>query len=120
MTDARVGALPSILLVDDDEAFRLALARSFRSRGYDARVAGSFDEALASARMNPPDSAVVDLRMYGGSGLELLEAFARNLPTIVVVVLTGDRSPASKTEAIGRGAKGYVRSRRTPTRSSPR
>ena len=108
MTDARAGGLPSILLVDDDEAFRLTLARSFRSRGYDVRVAGGFDEALASVRMNPPHSAVVDLRMPGRSGLELLEAMSRDHPDIVVVVLTGDRSPASKTEAIGLGAKGYV------------
>ena len=108
MTAPRAGALPSILLVDDDESFRLALARSFRSRGYDVRVAGSYDEALASVRTNAPQSALLDLRMSGRSGLELVEAIARHDADIVVVVLTADRSAASEAEAIHRGAKGYV------------
>ena len=109
MTAARTGARPSVLLVDDDEAFRLTLARSFRSRGYDVCVAGGYDDAVASVRMNAPQSALVDVRMPGRSGLELVEAMTRHHPDIVVVVLTADRSATSEAEAIRRGAKGYVR-----------
>lgn len=108
MTASREGGLFSILLVDDDESFRLTLARSFRSRGYDVRVAGSYDEALASVRMNAPQTALVDLRMSGRSGLDLVEAIARHDADIVVVVLTADRSAESEAEAIRRGAKAYV------------
>jgi two-component system, response regulator RegA len=105
---APADGLPSILLVDDDEAFRLTLARSLRSRGYDVRIAGGFDEALAGMRANAPKSAIVDLRMQGRSELDLVEAITRHHPDIIVVVLTADRSPESAAEAIHRGAKGYV------------
>lgn len=108
MTDPRAGSQPSILLVEDDEALRLVLARSFRSRGYDVRVAGNYDDAVTSVRMSAPRSAVIDLRMPGRSGLELIQLITREHPGTAVIVLTGDRSRESLAEAIRCGAKGYV------------
>jgi two-component system, response regulator RegA len=108
MMDPHTRTLPSILLVEDDEALRLVLARSFRSRGYDIRVAGNYDDAVASVQKSAPRSALIDLRLPGRSGLELVEAITRHHPEIVVVVLTADRSSESVAEATRRGAKGYV------------
>ena len=54
-----------ILLVDDDEVFRERLARALRERGYDVATAGDYDSALAPARGDSPEFAVVDLRMPG-------------------------------------------------------
>ena len=61
----------SILIVDDDATLRERLAMAFVARGLDARTAGSYDEALLLAQAEPPELAVVDLRMPGRTGLEL-------------------------------------------------
>ena len=69
MTDIR----PSILIVDDDLVMRTRLARAFTERGYDTRLAAHYDEAMAQASSDPPELAVIDLRMPGRSGLELIK-----------------------------------------------
>ena len=53
---------PTVLLVDDDEAFRERLARALRDRGYEVRTADGYDAALQLARADSPEYAVVDLR----------------------------------------------------------
>ena len=63
-----------LLLVDDDVVLRERLAKAFRSRGFEVRTAGGYDEALDLARDQAPDYAVVDLRMPGRSGLEWVQA----------------------------------------------
>ena len=60
----------TLLLVDDDEVLRERLARAFRERGYDVRTAGAYEAAMETATADPPELAVVDLRMPGRSGLE--------------------------------------------------
>ncbi|HET6611709.1 MAG TPA: response regulator transcription factor [Kofleriaceae bacterium] len=99
---------PSILLVDDDEVFRRRLVRAFSERGYDTRWAASFDEAVASATDDSPELAVVDLRMPGRSGLELVAALVAIDPATRVVVLTGYGSIATAIDAIRLGATHYL------------
>ena len=98
----------SILVVDDNEVFRNRLARALRDRGYGPRTAANYDEAMASARQDSPCLAVVDLRMPGRSGLELLRDLKELDPATRVVVLTGYGSIASAIEAIRLGADFYV------------
>src|SRR5262249_4297437 len=64
----------SILLVDDDENFRERMARALRDRGHEVRTAGSPGEAERLAAEDSPECAVVDLRMPGGSGLDVVAA----------------------------------------------
>lgn len=99
---------PSILLADDDEVFRLRLARAFEERGYDVRTAGDYDEAVALARADSPEFAVVDLKMPGRSGLELVCALAEIDPATKTVVLTGYGSIANAIDAIRLGATYYL------------
>src|SRR5262249_9715360 len=70
--DMKERAAPSILIVDDDDTLRSRLARAFEARGFDVRSAPSATEAIALAKNESPEMAVVDLRMPGGSGLELV------------------------------------------------
>ncbi|HHH28594.1 MAG TPA: response regulator, partial [Polyangiaceae bacterium] len=63
---------PTMLLVDDDEVFRQRLARAMEQRGFEVRTAASADDAVRLAREESPELAVVDLRMPGRSGLELV------------------------------------------------
>ena len=59
----------SILIVEDDEIFRQRLARAMTDRGLEVRTASDAPAALVEARKGePPELAVVDLRMPGGSG----------------------------------------------------
>ncbi len=66
--------LHSMLLVDDDAVLRERLAKAFRERGFEVRTAGSYDEAVTLARVESPEYAIVDLRMPGKGGLELVKA----------------------------------------------
>lgn len=98
----------SLLLVDDDQTFRERLAKAFRGRGFEVRTAGSCAEALELAREESPEMAVVDLKMPGGGGLELLGELKGLDPATEVVVLTGYGSIATAVEATKRGATNYL------------
>ncbi|MEB2312221.1 MAG: response regulator [Sorangiineae bacterium] len=94
----------TILVVDDDDVLRATLVRAFAGRGFTATGARDYDEALAVAERDPPELCVVDLRMPGRGGLELLEALKRMEPEIAVVVLSGYGSIATAIDALRLGA----------------
>jgi two-component system response regulator RegA len=99
---------PSILLVDDDETYRTRLARAFVDRGYDVRVAQDYDSALAVATGESPEYAVVDLKMPGKSGLELVKALREIDPATKTLILTGYGSIATAIDAVRLGATYYL------------
>lgn len=98
----------SLLLVDDDENFRERMARALRDRGHEVRTAGGPAEAARLATEDSPECAVVDLRMPGGSGLEVVSSLKSIDPATAVVVLTGYGSIATALEAVRRGALHYL------------
>ena len=98
----------SILVVDDDDRFRERLVRAFAERGLDARGARDVIEARAIAAEDSPEWAVVDLRMPGPSGIELLKELIAIDPATRVVVLTGYGSIATAIEAVRLGAIDYL------------
>lgn len=100
--------MQSIILVDDEEQFRERLARAFANRGYTVYQAGDVDEALGKIKVNSPDWALVDLKMPGKSGLDLIRAAKEFLPQLKIVVLTGYGSIATATEAVKLGAHYYL------------
>lgn len=99
---------PSILIVDDDERFREQLARALSRRGFEVREAHDYDSALAAANEESPELAVVDLRMPGKSGLEVLRDLVALDENTRVVVLTGYGSIATAVEAMRLGAANYL------------
>src|SRR5688572_12265758 len=105
-------ASASLLLVDDSFALRERLARAFRDRGFVIRTAANYDEGMSAVREEPPDMAVVDLKMPGKSGLELLRdikqhAAALGVP-VRVLVLTGFGSIATTVDALRLGAVNFL------------
>jgi len=108
MPDATTPAQPSILIVDDDDIFRERLVRAFDDRGFEAIGAADHTEALRRARHESPEFAVLDLRMPGPSGLELLRDLLDVDPATRVVILTGYGSIATTVEAMRLGAVNYV------------
>ena len=98
----------SLLLVDDDEVLRERLARTFRDRGLEVTTARNVEEATRLARADPPELAVVDLKMPGGSGLALIGELKRIEPETRVVMLTGYSSVTTALEAVRLGAVHYL------------
>jgi ActR/RegA family two-component response regulator len=77
MSEAADDSRITVLVVDDDKAFCQALAGALRRRGFAVVVAHNYEDALSEAEAWSPDRAVVDLRMPGRSGLELVAALRR-------------------------------------------
>ena len=99
---------PSLLLCDDDEVFRTRTARAFTERGFEVSTAHDFDSAVAVARGESPELAVVDLKMPGKGGLELVKALLEIDPQTKIVVLTGYGSIATAVDAVRLGATYYL------------
>ncbi len=99
---------PSLLLVDDNETFRSVLSRALEKRGFAVTLAESVEQALPLARSNPPEYAVVDLKMEGASGLVLVQALHELDSATRIVVLTGYASIATAVEAVKLGATQYL------------
>ena len=90
----------SILLVDDEMLFRERLGRAFTKREYTVFLAANYDEGMRIILDEKPQMAVVDMRMPGKSGLELIKDGLKLHPEMRVVVLTGYGSIATATDAV--------------------
>jgi len=99
----------TVLVVDDDVAFRTRLMKAFAARGHAAHGAGTVDEAVEVAARVKPGAAVVDLKMPGGkNGLDLVSELVTRHPGIQVAVLTGYGSIATAVDAVRKGAINYL------------
>ncbi len=96
------------LIVDDNELLRNRLAEAIAERGYHTATARNYDEAIRQIRESAPELAVIDLKMPGKSGLELVRALRELSPETKSVVCTGFGSIANAVEAIHAGAVNYV------------
>ncbi len=99
---------PDLLLVDDDLTFCAVLSRALERRGFRVRVAHSVEEGATLAEEESPEYAVVDLKMPGPSGLELVRRLKELDEHTRVVVLTGYASIATAVESIKLGAVHYL------------
>ena len=99
---------PGLLIVDDDLAFCQAMSWALRDRGFRVGLAQNVDAALQAATNDPPDFAVVDLKMPGQSGLTLIPALKAVNADMRILVLTGYASITTAVEAIKLGATHYL------------
>jgi two-component system response regulator RegA len=100
--------MTTFLVVDDDDALRGRLARAFVDRGFAVKQAAGYDDALAIAREQVIDRAVVDLRMEGLGGLAVVQDLRALHPAMQIVVVTGYGSIATAVEAMRLGARDYL------------
>lgn len=108
MNDTNAADKPNLLLVDDDQMFCQVLSAALERRGFAVHVAHSVSQGLAAAEGDPPEYAVVDLKMPGPSGLELVKKLKELDAHTRIVVLTGYASVATAVEAIKLGAIHYL------------
>jgi len=97
-----------LLLVDDDPVFLRVLGKAMHKRGYEVVTASTIADAVALARVVKPGMAVVDLKLEGESGLDLIPLLIEINPQMNVVVLTGYSSIATAVTAVKRGASEYL------------
>ncbi len=97
----------SVLIIDDDTAFRFAMAKALRRGGYAVSEASSGEEAVeVLCNGEPPDVALLDLKMKGIGGLEVLRRCG-TIPTSVIV-LTGHGTVKVAVEAMRLGAFSFL------------
>ena len=97
-----------LLIVDDEDVSREALAELAESWGREVRTARDGAEALRLALEWHPDAILSDLVMPGTDGLWLLRALRTDLPEVPVVLLTGRGSVQSAVQAIKEGAYDFI------------
>jgi two-component system response regulator RegA len=108
MEDA-IAALPekTLLLLDDDAAFRTRLGRALIGRGFEVTMTASVAEATEAANAAPA-FAVLDLRLEDGSGLAVVEALRKKREACKIVMLTGYGNIATAVAAVKAGAIDYL------------
>ena len=98
----------SILMVDDDAAFRHVMSGELQRLGYEVATAASGEEALQRLAAAEFDVLLLDLRLPGMGGLETLRSVNARAPSTEVIMLTGHGSIDTAIEAIRMGAFDYV------------
>ncbi len=97
-----------VLMVDDEEDFVKTLAERMQMRDLDSDVAFSGEAALQIVEDQIPDVMVLDLKMPGIDGLEVLRRVRKAYPQVQVVMLTGHGSEKDEAEARRLGAFAYL------------
>jgi CheY-like chemotaxis protein len=101
-------ALLRVLLVDDEEDLLYTLAERLTLRGYQVDAVTDGVDALSHAQMQRHDVAVVDVKMPGMSGIEILAALRKQKPNLPVILLTGHGSEEDGQEGMRQGAFAYL------------
>jgi DNA-binding NtrC family response regulator len=97
-----------ILFVDDDEPFREALSDALRQSGFEVTTARNAEEALRQTEDRAFDVSIVDLRLPGLSGEELVRELHQRAPSTEIVVLTGHATVESAVRTLKEGAYDFL------------
>jgi DNA-binding response OmpR family regulator len=97
-----------ILVVDDEANIRTSLKEMLSRDGYQVVTAESGEAALALLPVHKFDLALIDLRMTGIGGIEVLTALRQQSPDTVAIVLTAHASLETAVEALRKGAHDYL------------
>ena len=98
----------SLLIVDDDDPFRDRLSRAMEKKGFQVKDAKSVDTAIKLVKSSPPSFAIVDLRLEGGNGLDVVKEINSSKKDSRIVMLTGYGNLPTAVAAIKAGAIDYM------------
>lgn len=99
---------PKVLLVDDEVEFLEPMKARIERRGMVCSTATNGEDALRALAQEQFDCAVVDVRMPGMDGIELLRRMRRDFPSVAVVLLTGHASVELGVQGMDLGAFEYL------------
>jgi len=97
-----------LLIVDDEVKFLDSIAQRLEMRGFDVTKAINGNEAIDATKQKQYDIALLDLKMPGMDGKEVLEILKKDHKYIEVIILTGHGSLESAVECTKLGAFGYL------------
>ena len=103
-----------VLVVDDEEPIRKMLRICLEGAGHEVALASSGEAGVAAARRAPPDLALVDLRLGGMGGIEVVRALAQDAPAASVVLMTAYATIDNAVDAMRAGAVDYLAKPFTP------
>jgi DNA-binding NtrC family response regulator len=98
----------SLLIVDDERSMRESCREVARSLGFNSRVAETPEHVYQVLETSSTDVVLLDLRLPGNSGLEVLREIKQRRPDILVIVMTGFATVESAVQAMKLGAYDYV------------
>lgn len=108
MTEYSLPDDKSLMILDDDAAFRTRLGRAMEQRGFDVLTYETVTEARRAVRDKPPAFAVLDMRLEDGNGLDVIDQLHEARPDSKMVMLTGYGNLATAVSAVKRGAVDYL------------
>lgn len=97
-----------ILLVDDEEDLVRTLSERMNMRNFGTDVALNGEQALKIVDNEVPDVMVLDLKMPGIDGMEVLRRMKKHYPEVQVIILTGHGSDKHEKESLELGAYAYL------------
>ena len=100
--------LNRILVADDEESMRWVLSKALRKKGFTVDLAKDGDEALELIQADGYDLAILDIKMPGISGLDLLDRVRELKSDLLMVIMTAEASMKNAVEAMKRGAYDYI------------
>lgn len=100
--------VPRVLVVDDEETIRLALAKFLRTRGYEVESAAGGPEALLAMQQRKFDLMLCDVRMPEMSGIEVIPQALAIDADLAIVMLTAVNDAPTASEVLSRGALDYL------------
>jgi len=104
----KVDSQSAILIVEDDPGIRRGLAEGLSNMGYMVVSAASAEDALARTAVVSVDLALIDLKLPGMSGVDLMREFRQRSPTTVLIIMTANPSTDSAIEALRLDAFDYL------------
>ena len=98
----------NVLVVDDEPLLRDFLEETLRRAGHEVTAASGGTEGLSRVSERTPDLVLLDIRMKGSDGLELLPEFRTRAPHAPVIMMTGHGTVESAVQAMRLGAFDYL------------
>ena len=100
--------IPLIHIVDDDESFRVAVARLLRAAGYQVETYSSAGDFFLIGPRNRPGCLLLDLKMPGRNGLDLQAALATNEQSLPIIFISGHGNIPAAVRALKAGAIDFL------------
>ena len=99
-----------VLIVEDEDDIREMIGGILQDEGYEVRMTGTSDEALAAVKSRKPSLMILDVWLKGSSmdGIELLDSLKAIHPNLPVIIISGHGTVETAVSAIRKGAYDYI------------
>ncbi|MCX8012222.1 MAG: response regulator [Desulfobacterota bacterium] len=100
--------MTKVLIIDDERPIRETLDMLLREKGYEVLTSESGEKGLALIQKNPLDIVILDLRLPGMNGIEVMREIRKIFPKIIIILITAYHNEDVYAEAENFGIYGYL------------